>query len=72
MTTAPLAVATELASSGLADSPALHAAIVAPLVVIGMAGYLVRRRRKADHELHGGQDQYDSGSDGPTEWKERA
>jgi hypothetical protein len=38
----------QLAGSGLADNPALHAAIVVPLVLIGLAVYFVRRRRPAN------------------------
>lgn len=72
--TASATAATDLASSGLADNPALHAAIVAPLVLIGLTMYLVRRRRNGTHNLDGGDGQHGSGAggDGSTDWKGRA
>lgn len=61
MTTASPGAAVELAS-GLATNPALHAAIAGPIVVIGLAVYLVRRRRSVNRDPHGDQDQYGSGN----------
>ena len=71
MSTAPGTVVIELASSSLADNPALHAAIAAPLALIGLAVYLVRRRRRASHELHDDHDQHGSGSGNPPDRERR-
>ncbi len=71
MTAAPGTAVIELASSGLADNPALHAAVVAPLVVIGLAWYLIRRRRKVDRDPRVDHDPSGSGPGGPTDPERR-
>jgi hypothetical protein len=66
MTTAAGTAVLELASSGLMDNPALHVAIVVPLVLIGLVVYLVRRRRTAGHETDGDHDRHGGGTGSPT------
>jgi hypothetical protein len=72
--TASATAAIELASSGLATNPALHAAIVAPLILIGLIAYIVRRRRNLNRNVDDGADQYVAGpsTDGPTDREGRA